>query len=153
MRPTPRPANASARPFYEKTVGADGVWGDFHARPSQTYEFDIKAEGYPETRIFRGLLPRSFRYMDLRLQPSGSGQFHLREAPARLLSVPTTRQPPTASSCPASTPTTRSRMSRAPMFRWQATSRKRDGRLQRETIVGRYGPALKDTATYIEFTD
>jgi triacylglycerol lipase len=52
---------------YEKTVGADGMWGDFTAKPDQTYEFDVKAEGYPLTRIFRSAFPRSYRYVSLRL--------------------------------------------------------------------------------------
>ncbi|MCO6186191.1 alpha/beta fold hydrolase [Rhizobium sp. L1K21] len=59
-----------AAPVYEKTVGADGVWGDFQAKASQSYEFVIQADGYPLTRIFRSAFPRSFKYLNLRLYPA-----------------------------------------------------------------------------------
>lgn len=59
-----------AGPVYEKTVGEDGVWGDFDAKSSQSYEFVIEADGYPVTRIFRSAFPRSFKYLSLRLYPA-----------------------------------------------------------------------------------
>jgi pimeloyl-ACP methyl ester carboxylesterase len=58
------------RPVYEVTVGEDGKWGDFAAKPAQTYVFEIRAKGYPVTRIFRSPFPRSFHYLNLRLYPA-----------------------------------------------------------------------------------
>lgn len=61
---------AIGKPVYEKTVGEDGMWGDFAAKPSQTYEFVVNAAGYPETHIFRSAFPRSYKYVSIRLYPS-----------------------------------------------------------------------------------
>ncbi len=59
-----------AGPVYEKTVGADGMWGDFAASPSQSYEFVVQADGYPVTRIFRSAFLRSYNHLNLRLYPA-----------------------------------------------------------------------------------
>jgi pimeloyl-ACP methyl ester carboxylesterase len=53
-----------------KTVGADGLWGPFAARPDAYYEFEVRAPGFAITHIYRSPFPRS------------SGVVHLR--PARL---------------------------------------------------------------------
>ncbi|HWU65067.1 MAG TPA: alpha/beta fold hydrolase [Ensifer sp.] len=150
----PKTGERFGPPVYEKTVGADGVWGDFHARPSQTYEFDIKAEGYPETRYFRGLLPRSFRYMDLRLQPApAQGNFVFVKRPRGYFGPD---DQATANGAPLpgidpNDPVPHVASSNVPVAgdKPESVTAVFNG----ETIVGRYDPALKDAATYIEFTD
>ena len=54
---------------HEKSVGADGMWGPFEAKPDRTYEFEIAAEGYPTHHIYRSPFPRSSSYVNLRLYP------------------------------------------------------------------------------------
>jgi hypothetical protein len=55
---------------HAKTIGADGQWGPFQAKPGMTYEFVLRADGYATTHIYRPPFPRS------------SGLIHMR--PARL---------------------------------------------------------------------
>jgi pimeloyl-ACP methyl ester carboxylesterase len=55
---------------HAKTVGADGLWGPFNAKPDAYYEFELRAPGFATTHIYRSPFPRS------------SGLVHLR--PARL---------------------------------------------------------------------
>jgi triacylglycerol lipase len=42
-----------------KTVGQDGQWGPFTAKPDAAYEFVIRAEGFSVTHIYRSPFPRS----------------------------------------------------------------------------------------------
>jgi hypothetical protein len=56
-------------PVHTKTVGADGMWGPFEAKPDQPYEFVIEAEGYPVQHIYRSPFPRGSRYVNLRPYP------------------------------------------------------------------------------------
>ncbi|MEO7391024.1 MAG: twin-arginine translocation pathway signal [Ramlibacter sp.] len=51
---------------YEKTIGANGLWGPFAARPDARYEFVIAAPGYATTHIYRSLFPRSSDIVHLR---------------------------------------------------------------------------------------
>ncbi len=44
---------------YEKTVGADGEWGPFHAKPGVQYEFVIRAPGYAIEHVYHSPFPRS----------------------------------------------------------------------------------------------
>jgi pimeloyl-ACP methyl ester carboxylesterase len=44
---------------HAKTVGADGQWGPFNAKPGASYEFVIRAEGFAITHIYRAPFPRS----------------------------------------------------------------------------------------------
>jgi len=44
---------------HAKTVGADGQWGPFNAKPGVQYEFVIRAEGFAVTHIYRAPFPRS----------------------------------------------------------------------------------------------
>jgi pimeloyl-ACP methyl ester carboxylesterase len=55
---------------HAKTVGEDGQWGPFSAKPHASYEFVISAAGFAVTHIYRSPFPRS------------SGLIHLR--PARI---------------------------------------------------------------------
>jgi len=56
-------------PVHTKTVGADGMWGPFAAKPDQPYEFVIEAAGYPIQHIYRSPFPRGSRYVNLRPYP------------------------------------------------------------------------------------
>lgn len=51
---------------HTRTVGADGLWGPFHAKPGAYYEFVIRAEGYALTHIYRSPFPRSSDIVHLR---------------------------------------------------------------------------------------
>ena len=57
-------------PAHAKTVGTDGQWGPFRAKPGAYYEFVIRAEGFAVTHLYRSPFPR------------GSSIVHMR--PARL---------------------------------------------------------------------
>jgi triacylglycerol lipase len=144
----PKTGERFGPPVYEKTVG------DFHARPSQTYEFDIKADGYPETRYFRGLLPRSFRYMDLRLQPApAQGNFIFVKRPRGYFG-PDDQATANGVLLPGidpNDPVPHVANSNVPVAGDKPESV--TGVFNGETIVGHYDPALKGSATYIEFTD
>ena len=52
--------------LHRKTIGADGHWGPFTARPDIAYEFEITAPGYATTHIYRSPFPRSSRVINLR---------------------------------------------------------------------------------------
>ena len=52
-----------------KTIGADGRWGPFRARPDAYYEFVVTADGYPTTHVYRTPFPRSSAYVHLRVRP------------------------------------------------------------------------------------
>lgn len=141
-------------PAYDKTVGDDGVWGDFKAKPDQTYEFDIVAAGYPETRYFRAPLPRSFRYMDLRLQPApADGAFVFVKRPRGYFGPD---DKATANGAPLPgidrndpVPHVASANVPVPAEKTETVTASFNG----ETIAAQYDPALKGAATYIEFTD
>jgi hypothetical protein len=51
---------------HTRTVGADGVWGPFHARATACYEFVLRAEGYAVTHIYRSPFPRSSDIVHMR---------------------------------------------------------------------------------------
>ena len=51
---------------YDKVVGADGLWGPFHAQPNSPYEFVISAPGYATTHLYRSPFPRSSSVINLR---------------------------------------------------------------------------------------
>jgi triacylglycerol lipase len=51
-----------------RTVGADGVWGPFNARPGVPYEFVVAAPGYATTHIYRSAFPRSSNVVTLRAE-------------------------------------------------------------------------------------
>ncbi len=51
---------------YATTVGADGSWGPFAARPGTPYEFVVAAPGYATTHIYRSPFPRSSRFVNLK---------------------------------------------------------------------------------------
>jgi pimeloyl-ACP methyl ester carboxylesterase len=44
---------------HAKTVGADGQWGPFRAKPGVQYEFVVRADGYATSHIYRPAFPRS----------------------------------------------------------------------------------------------
>jgi pimeloyl-ACP methyl ester carboxylesterase len=58
---------------YEASVGEDGRWGPFTAKPGQTYEFVIRAPGLPVHRIYRSAFPRSSDVVNIRLYPAEGG--------------------------------------------------------------------------------
>jgi triacylglycerol lipase len=58
---------------YAATVGEDGGWGPFEAKPDQTYEFVVQAAGYPLTRIYRSPFLRSSKVVNIRLYPAPEG--------------------------------------------------------------------------------
>lgn len=51
---------------HAKTVGADGLWGPFSARPTATYEFVIEASGFAITHIYRSPFLRSSDIVNMR---------------------------------------------------------------------------------------
>lgn len=51
---------------HAKTVGADGQWGPFAAKPDAAYEFVIRAEGFAVTHIYRPPFPRSSNLIHFR---------------------------------------------------------------------------------------
>ncbi len=51
---------------HNKTVGADGQWGPFAARPGVPYEFVVSAPGYATTHVYRSPFPRSSAIVHLR---------------------------------------------------------------------------------------
>ena len=51
---------------HSKTVGADGQWGPFRAKPGATYEFVVAAPGYANSHIYRSPFPRSTRFLHFR---------------------------------------------------------------------------------------
>lgn len=56
-------------PVHQATIGADGMWGPFTAKPTAYYEWVIAAPGYPTTHEYRTPFPRSSRYVHYRLAP------------------------------------------------------------------------------------
>ena len=58
-----------AEPAHRKTVGADGRWGPFTAKPDAYYEFVASAPDSPTTHVYRTPFPRGSRYIHLRLAP------------------------------------------------------------------------------------
>ncbi len=59
-------------PVLTQVIGADGAWGPLTGTAEQTYEFVIKAEGRPLTRIYRSAFPRSSQLVNLRVYPPPS---------------------------------------------------------------------------------
>ena len=51
---------------HAKTVGADGQWGPFSAKPDVQYEFVVRAEGFAVAHFFRPAFPRSSGYIHFR---------------------------------------------------------------------------------------
>jgi triacylglycerol lipase len=49
-----------------RTIGADGQWGPFRAKPGAQYEFVIRAEGFATTHIYRAPFPRSSDLVHMR---------------------------------------------------------------------------------------
>ncbi len=56
----------TGEPVHRKTIGADGRWGPFTARPTMAYEFEITAPGYATTHTYRSPFPRSSSVINLR---------------------------------------------------------------------------------------
>lgn len=55
---------------HQRTIAADGCWGPFVADTGQTYEFEIRADGYPVHHIYRSAFARDYPYLNLRLYPT-----------------------------------------------------------------------------------
>ena len=53
---------------HRKTIGADGRWGPFDAKPGTPYEFVIAAPGFSTTHIYRSPFPRSSDIVNLRIE-------------------------------------------------------------------------------------
>ncbi len=51
---------------HAKTVGDDGQWGPFNAKPNVSYEFVIGAAGFALTHIYRSPFPRSSNIIHMR---------------------------------------------------------------------------------------
>ncbi len=51
---------------HAKTVGNDGQWGPFNAKPDVQYEFVVRAEGFAATHIYRSPFPRSSNLIHFR---------------------------------------------------------------------------------------
>lgn len=51
---------------HARTVGTDGQWGPFNARPGAYYEFVIRADGFATTHIYRSPFPRSSAIVHMR---------------------------------------------------------------------------------------
>ncbi|WP_137156932.1 hypothetical protein [Rhizobium sp. FKL33] len=64
----------TGEPVHDVTVGEDGRWGPFNAKPDQTYEFVIRAPGLPVHRIYRSAFPRSSDIVNIRLYPAEGGE-------------------------------------------------------------------------------
>lgn len=54
--------------LHRRTVGADGRWGPFEARPDTPHEFVIRARGYAVTHVYRTPFPRSSSIVHLRAE-------------------------------------------------------------------------------------
>jgi triacylglycerol lipase len=59
---------------HEKTTGADGRWGPFHARHGAYYEFVLVVPGFAVTHTYRSPFPRSSRIVHLRPAQFGKGE-------------------------------------------------------------------------------
>ena len=51
---------------HAKTVGADGQWGPFRAKPDVQYEFVVRAEGFAAAHYYRAPFPRSSSFIHFR---------------------------------------------------------------------------------------
>ena len=51
---------------HAKTVGDDGQWGPFNAKPNISYEFVVSAEGFAVAHLYRPPFPRSSSLIHLR---------------------------------------------------------------------------------------
>lgn len=51
---------------HAKTVGDDGRWGPFNAKPNVSYEFVVSAAGFAVTHIYRSAFPRSSSLIHMR---------------------------------------------------------------------------------------
>jgi pimeloyl-ACP methyl ester carboxylesterase len=71
-----------ATEVFAKTIGADGAWGPFQARPGTPYEFVIEAPGYATTHIYRSPFPRSSELVNLRPERIAAAD---RSAPALVI--------------------------------------------------------------------
>jgi pimeloyl-ACP methyl ester carboxylesterase len=56
----------SGAAVHAKTVGADGQWGPFNAKPDASYEFIVSAEGFAVTHLYRPPFPRSSNLIHFR---------------------------------------------------------------------------------------
>ena len=62
----PQTGERTGPAVHARTVGADGQWGPFAAKPDATYEFVIRADGYATTHIYRSPFPRSTAVLHMR---------------------------------------------------------------------------------------
>jgi hypothetical protein len=63
---SPQTGERRGAAVHAKTVGADGQWGPFEARPEASYEFVIRAEGFATAHIYRPPFPRSSAFIHFR---------------------------------------------------------------------------------------
>jgi hypothetical protein len=63
---SPQTGERTGPAVHARTVGTDGQWGPFNARPGAYYEFVIRAEGYATTHIYRSPFPRSTEFLHMR---------------------------------------------------------------------------------------
>ena len=64
----PRTGARRGGPVHARTVGEDGLWGPFTAEPAQPYEFEVAADGYATTHVYRAAFPRGSDLVHLRAQ-------------------------------------------------------------------------------------
>ena len=63
---SPQTGERLGKPVHSRTVGSDGLWGPFAAKPDAYYEFEIRAAGFAITHIYRSPFPRSSTIVHLR---------------------------------------------------------------------------------------
>jgi triacylglycerol lipase len=51
---------------HARTVGTDGHWGPFRAKPEVQYEFVVRADGFAVTHVYRAAFPRSSEFIHFR---------------------------------------------------------------------------------------
>lgn len=62
----PQTGQRQGAAVHRKTIAVDGQWGPFKANSRAAYEFELTAEGYATTHIYRSPFPRSSNLVHLR---------------------------------------------------------------------------------------
>jgi triacylglycerol lipase len=141
---------------YTQTVGNDGRWGSFTARPDAPYEFVISAAGYATTHIYRSPLPRSSSLMNMRPERIAASDKSAKEIvvltrPRGFLDAGRDRMR-LDGKLPPGLPPAGAGLSTSKLLLNEDTQRGMIADFNGERIVGRTWPAAEGHVVYLEIT-
>ncbi|MGE0802034.1 MAG: alpha/beta fold hydrolase [Lautropia sp.] len=143
---------------HRQTVGDDGHWGPFTAKPGAAYEFVIAAAGYPINHVYRGPFPRGSDLIHFRLERAAASDRDARAVitltrPRGYFDVERDRISFGGMSPPPGLPPKGAGVSTAKLVATTAEPQTVVAEFNGERVAGRTWPAAENRIVFVELTN